>query len=448
MARKTISEQLAKQIQQMMNDIEEHLKNCEALFKPFYEIYRSKRMVQLPLSTTQEKYPIIIFHKQPLGVNSTLLDREHNRLRILLYCPEKAEIGEEVDWFENEDEANSFLYQFRTINEFCRREAIIQENLLIDPMPIYEKAIKEWELDPDSSDIHAKNSKGHKKNSFAPQEGQTLAEAYEILKKSTRARSSKYKNNLRIHYKRLLEEALFKGISPDDPIRKSYLMQWEKNLFGQRKKSSSLTNNSELKQHRGIDRYTAGRCIAQLVDEFLNDPSKSHLGEAACILWILIWASQEKPYDITVKKVLNLSTQQISLHDSHIQFSKDNQLKISSGLHKLLLCLLGRGVGKRGRLFKHISNEKRLERILHNISQTLGFKPAILSASFSIPCHSYPGIRISIAQHRAMQNAPVLIPYSSRKICTQIKKIIKDLLLNSSFKPLLVSPAKKLSKFP
>src|SRR5690606_18655742 len=97
------------------------------------------------------------------------------------------------------------------IQEYFRREFLIRQNLLKNPMPIYEQAIEEWQH-PENinlSDVVAAAPKKLESVSFAPQKGQTLAQAYELLRRSIRKRESRHRQNLRTRYRSKLEQAMF-----------------------------------------------------------------------------------------------------------------------------------------------------------------------------------------------------------------------------------------------
>lgn len=182
-----------------------------------------------------------------------------------------------------------------------------------------------------------------------------------------------------------------------------------------------------------VDRYTASTIIKCLMQSFINHPDDKKLGEAACILWLLIWAAQEgKSNSITLKEVINISSQDIILDDPAIKIG-GIELDISWGLHDLLLTLRGKGQGVRSRrLFENIDGTgKALERLLINISKRLFGQDAlpILPAAFLELTHPLPQLRIPLAQRRAMKSAAnkADVRYSHKEIKAHLLKEIKAL---------------------
>lgn len=413
-------EKLAALVTVMFAAIDDHLLQCERVMRATKGIVFLERWVQAPVGV--KKWCIVTMST----ASGLTFDYEYERLKMILFCPNPCELSDELNWYECEDETNSFSYQFRSIQELLRREAIIQANYLKDPIPIYEEAIKAWLADLDA-DICAKTPRKLKEIGFAPKMGQSAAQAYEVLRKSARARESRHRQTLRKYYRQKLEEAIFEGIPLEDPLREEYLREWENNMFGRKEGLPSSKKDGRWTQCQSVDRRTAGRCVLTIVNAFLENPAERHLGEIACILWLCIQASQEG-FSITLTEVLALTTQQISSESLEISFSENRKLEVSIGLCELLRCLRGEGEGQRARRLFGSVNIKQLERTLSEVSIQMGVSPPILPGAFLIPFHICDGKRIGAAQRYSMRKAQPLIPLSAEKTRKTIKTWLKDSL--------------------
>lgn len=152
----------------------------------------------------------------PWGVHIVLPKENQEKLerscaQTLLFCPLDDEISNEIDWFEQEMAANSLTHQMLSIFEYERQRDIVRQNLLKDPYPIWQKAKETWQnterLALDAPSIFygvAKNPQGVDDTDFAPQEGQSLALAYEAILRVIRTRGYRHRQALLGIYKEAL----------------------------------------------------------------------------------------------------------------------------------------------------------------------------------------------------------------------------------------------------
>lgn len=334
-------------------------------------------------------------------------------LRALLYCPASFEISEEIDWFEKEDGAVTFTNQFLTASFYLHEQGLLRQNLLQDPFSLWQSAKEKWrafpteDFDPDIVDLVPLQPRNVDEADFAPQQGQSLALAYERVMKSIRERNYRHRQSLRAIYKNNLERAMFQNLSWNKLKQNAFLEEWKQNFFGEI--SHCNRSHERWEQCMSIDRYTAANFIKYLIQKFLKNPKSKKLGEAVCILWILLWAAQEgKTNSIHIKQVINITSQDIILDDPAIKIG-GIELDISWGLHDLLLILRGKGQGiRQRRLFENIdSMGKALERLLHDASKKLlgqDVLPVLPAAFLELP-HPFPGLRVPIAQRRAKKSA-------------------------------------------
>lgn len=294
-----------------------------------------------------------------------------SQAQALLYCPNPSEISNEIDWFEKDMAADSLTHQLLSTLEEGRRWAIIRQNCLKDPFPIWEKSKKTWlsapteESNPNQQQGVAENPANVDEADFVPQKEDSLALAYESVMRSVRMRCCRHRAPLLQIYKRNLEEALFEDVPWNAREQQCFLQEWKDNFFST-VQSAKPKKSGRWTQCEGIDDIIASQFIEYFVSKFIADPKNKKLGEIACVLWILLWIAQEGDGDpLTIKAVLQLSSQDIIADDAAI-IVNGREITISWGLRNLLLCLRGEGEGKRAcRLFKSLDlSGKALERAM------------------------------------------------------------------------------------
>lgn len=361
------------------------------------------------------------------GKNHSKLER--SREQALLYCPEPEEISNEIDWFEQDMARDSLTHLILSSHEYERRNAILRTNLCQNPSPIWERAKEKWKEGPTEEDdpnvMHdvAENPSHVDDVDFAPQKGMSLALAYELLMNSTRAHSFRHRQSLRICYKQELEQAMFMNVSFSETEKIAFLQQWW-DLFFETKTPSGCKRPGRWKSCEGVDDVLASRFIKHFVSDFISEPNSKKSGEIACVLWILLWIAQEHEGNhIGIRQVLQLTSQDIVSNNNSIMIG-GTEVTISWGLREFLLCLRGKGEGKRAhRLFDNLDTSgKALERALIQASKDLlGNNAApVLPGAFLVSPHCYQGIRMSSAQRKAMRKARSIVPFRNTR--NEIKK--------------------------
>lgn len=109
-----------------------------------------------------------------LAENDALLAKDG--LKALLYCPAAHEISEELDWFEEEDMADTFAHVVLTGLAFLGENKLLRQNLLKDPFSFYKEAEDAWEQLKMSSNAPEQPWKIDEID-FEPKVGQSLAQA-------------------------------------------------------------------------------------------------------------------------------------------------------------------------------------------------------------------------------------------------------------------------------
>lgn len=336
---------------------------------------------------------------------------ENGRWDTLLYCPDTTEMSDDINWFEKDDHTNSLSYTMQIAFETMEKEnagkAIIRRNLDQLALPHFRLIVKKWQNDPDGHDTIPKNPATIFKRPFAPTEHDYIAHAYEKVRRALRERSFRNYEHLMILWRNFLENLMFTGVTWDDNEKASFAKQWELNIFGCPIKRSKR-NEGRWEQSMTIDRPTAGKLLQHFIDRFLASPLKNKKdGEIACVLWTLIWLSQDPQVrDITLTRILALDTTVVDREHAKLRFD-GKSVKISIGLHRLLIALRGNGTAKRRRLlFKHLSADY-LQHALQE-SSILLFGPDALpispSSFLSLP-HPMTGSRLSRNQVESFRSS-------------------------------------------
>lgn len=362
--------------------------------KPFLK--KSELLGPLPDSVGKWVVPWCVNTLLP-NQGSALIEK--GRLEALLYCPDPSEVSSEIDWFEKEDLTGTLTYQVLSALEYTKKEnddfAIIEANHSDLALPYFTSVVEKWFQDcfidnvPENSDIifHAP---------FAPDQLSTVALAYENILRSIRERTYRNYHHLKIMWRETLEEIIFQNLNWSSDQKTAFLHQWEQGIFGE-KPIQIPDSKGRWPQCQGTDRQTAAKIIRYFIDLFLTDPcSRKQYGEIACFLWTCVWASYEhQSTTIRLHEILSLTTKQLDKENMTLQIGK-NEVNISSGLCKLLTCLLGKGKGERSRrLFENITHIDFLEDALKMASKVVlvdKTTPALPAAFLLFP-HPFQGKR-------------------------------------------------------
>lgn len=327
----------------------------------------------------------------------------------LLYCPDSTEISYEIDWFEKENHVNSFSFTMLSAYETIGREnagkAIIRKNLEQMALPHFRSVVEEWKKDPEGYDTVSKNPIIVFSHSFAPIYGENLDAAYAKVRRALREGSSKHYKYLMTSWRDRLEVLFFADVAWTDSEKKSFIKEWEINLFGCPIKRRAH-HDGRWNQDMAIDRQTAGKIIKYFIDRFCIDPSKRKRdGEIACMLWMLIWCAQDPDAkNITITRVLAFETTNVSEESASIVFD-DKSIDISLGLHQLLTILRGKGEGKRRRRLFDLSADY-LQQALKEASIALfgADSTPVLPAAFLLFPHPMDGIRLPKERRRRLRD--------------------------------------------
>lgn len=326
----------------------------------------------------------------------------------LLYCPDNSEFPIMHRWLQDDEATNSPTYQLQTIAVYHRELHQLRENLKGNPQEAFNEAVAKWKADPDCPDTIERNF-DVSLHQYAPPPGQNVALAWEGVKKAIRQREHRDIRQFLQIYRDILQEYMFRNIPWDQCAKADWLRQWEDQLF-RKKRSGTKSRPGRWPQGHVVDTITAARFIRYFVDKFIRNSKDIKSAETACILWILLWCDHHRRDDISQEDLFKISTDHI-LTKNRVKIGQ-RPVKLSKGLHKLLLCLIGNGKGDRNRaLFAKVKSPKALERQLLEASHAIlgdDALPVLPSAFFNFP-HAWPEIRVSSVERQAMRNARHLV---------------------------------------
>ena len=206
--------------------------------------------------------------------------------------------------------------------------------------------------------------------------------------------------HLMILWRDFLEKLIFAHVAWTDAEKADYIQKWEISIFGP-STHHQVDQEGRWEQARAIDKKQAGKILQYFIDKFLANPSKHKKdGEIACLLWTLVWLSQDdEAKGITLARVLAFNTMNINREQPAILFD-GKTIEISQGLHQLLQILQGNGLGKRSRLLfanlcpDYIQNSVKEASLTLFGSDSIPISPA---AFLSFP-HAKEGVRLTKTQ--------------------------------------------------
>ncbi|MBN2479721.1 MAG: hypothetical protein JXA94_05790 [Parachlamydiales bacterium] len=317
------------------------------------------------------------------------LKKSYNK--ALLYCASKNEMSEWLDWYDKEDEGNSFTNLVLTILTHLREQAILKRNLIKASYPHFIKEIEQFygKLNLE------KAIKTLSKTEFIPNEDTSISQAYEKVLYSLKSRKNRHHDEFKHSWKNVLEEIIFKDLSWTAKKQKDYFEKW----FLSKQKT---TKKERWSTGRSIDRQTYSAFIQYFSKTFLKKPTTyKAYGEVVLFLWLAVHIAQDPDNTVSIKEILSLTTSKI---ENRTICLNTCEVEITQGLADLILAFIGqKSVKKHQKIFPNLSVD-RLEDLCHKASEIIlpEEKVPILPEAFLTFPHSYEDMRI-ISKHRKEQ---------------------------------------------
>lgn len=318
-----------------------------------------------------------------------------------LYCSDASEMDRSIRWYKEEKEADSRTHVGFSMEAIFWEEGIINWNARTSSESVFKRAIQRWR---DSRATH--NDKIPLKDKslyglpFAPKNVPTCWLSWALV--VTYKKLCRHRRGLLAIYQEELEKVFFEKLDLSIEVRESYLADFREKVLGQIKQPKKHKGGRH-ESVRAIDYWKAANLIKFIVEKFIKDPSKESYGEAACVLWIMVWCSYDQPGRVSEDQILALSTSDLNSEEATIEVGNFT-IEISNGLTSLLTCLRGRGRGKRPiKLFKNLDNRSLREILKEACLSVLCPKEKLVTpGSFLVFPHVFKGVDMPIAQRRAM----------------------------------------------
>ena len=340
---------------------------------------------------------------------------EESKLEDILYCASKDEMSEWIDWFEKENDASSLTNQLLAINQFHQKRALFEKNLQQPCFSLYKQVI----LDFYGKINGPKVLKTLLKIEFAPNEKDSIYEAYQLVAKTIKGRKKRHFREFQQTWKIRLQESMFENLDWPHQKRNSFLRKY----FPEKKFFCNEKADSRWKTGEVLDRQTYGRFIYYFANRFIENPLENLVdGEIALLLWIMIYGARDFKKAVPIKKLLGLTTKNVS--DRLIAIDGE-EAEISCGLANLIIEYTGESrLLRQQKLFPNLTIDKLEDRFRHASKDILpSWAAPALPEAFLIFPHWETGYRMTAKERQwQRQTSPQIIrnPISRRNLQRQL----------------------------
>lgn len=325
---------------------------------------------------------------------------EESKLEDILYCASEDEMSEWIDWFEKEDKASSFTNQILAIGQYFQERAPFENNLQQPCFSLYKQAVFDFYTKIQGPKLYKTLSK----SVFAPTEKSNAFEAYQLVIAALKNRKKRHFADFQRFWRGRLRELIFSNLGWPAEKQEAFLEEY----FPE---STSLKERIDprWKSSGALDRQTYGKFIYYFATRFIDNPLANQVdGEIVLLLWIMIYGARDFKKVVPVKKLLGLSTKNISDRLAAIEGEK---AELSCGLADLIREYTGEGgLQRQQKLFPNLKIDK-LEDHFHRASKAilpLGAAPALPEAFLTFP-HRERGSRMEARMRRRQMKAPIQI---------------------------------------
>lgn len=362
-------------------------------------------------------------HQRNEILNKTLI---YPFYEALLHCSNFGEETNCYDWFEEENESIRTKNRWEAINRNDKQYVKLQANLTRNAFSYFKnfydnllKCNKKKNLKSIETVLEA---------GIFPKEDDSICIAYKKVLTNKNLNISKNTYKVLNLWKAELEKVIKNDLKWDLLISDKIPILIADILFG---KPINTKNCISKKSDFAIDRITASKIIFYFADNFIRNPKEKHLGEIACILWIIIWATYKqrgyKERGININNILNLRIQQVDLNQSLIVLKgkeENKKIEISQGLCGMLFKLMGDNKGGKNRkLFSYVEDEKVLRDEVKKASKHLFPNQQLVTPeAFLQFLHPFVGIR---ASHSTISD---MLFFNQMNHSYRVKRIIENLV--------------------
>lgn len=320
----------------------------EELAKPFWKepmFYSATSRIGFPY----EKWSVKIGFAQDIIFKLYNLSRE-----VFLYCPSSGEYSDCQDWFRLEDKSTKLFEKLFKISLEAKDEKVILTNLVKSTDDAFNSFLED----------------GYKKTlkpqiPFAPNKNENVGNAIKRVIQFRKERNYGQFYDLLKEWEICLNKITFNQLD--------WSNEKQEKCFAKMKTFFYKPVKRTIKEGcaKTIDRYTVAEIILYFVQKSIQNPRDRKSGQIACILWMLMWITQETlNASVSIQEVIFLSYRQIDKKNKSILINEE-EIEISRGLMDMLSILLGKGTGKLNcRLFPDI-DRRNLKNAIERASKEL-----------------------------------------------------------------------------
>ena len=341
----------------------------------------------------------VIWHV-PWGVKTVLPQENLQKLKesileALLFCASDQEMSAWIEWYEPEDKANTLTNQLVAIYKYFEKRSPILRNFHQLAFDHYQKLVLQYQ--------DLKIRKRTLRNAdFAPSQTTTVAEAYMIISESIKSHKKRYLDDFQRTWMSQLEELIFTGLTLTSEQKNAILEEY----FPKKRLLSKQKPGARWETSHAIDRQTYGKFIRYFAEKFIENPDgNEYFGEAALLLWIMVYIGRKPNKIHTLKRLLELTTANVS----EARLLIDNTMyELSQGLADLIEIYAGaRPMTRQQKLFPNLTEDK-LETLFSRASREIlppDSTPALPGAFLTFP-HPHRNVRMRCKLLREIQQHP------------------------------------------
>lgn len=360
---------------------------------------KSKIHILPPDASSSEEKSIIPWGVKTILPLESLQKLEERKLAATLYCALKSEMSEWIDWFEDEDKANTLTNQLLAIGDYFEQREPIRKNLLQPAFSFFKQAGLEFYKKIQFPKVFKTLIKAE----FAPQKNDDVGIAYQLVSESLAKHKKRHFEEFQRVWRDRLIDLMFEGTPWKEEQRTAFLSEY----FPNNGKAGRKPSKSRWETGSALDRQHYGTFILYFAERFITNPSKFRVeGEIALLLWIMIYASRDLDRLPTIKTLLAMTTENISDRYAMIE---GEEVEFSLGLAYVIKEYAGEGnLHRQQKLFPNLTSDK-LEDYFHRASKAIlppGSLAALPEAFLTFP-HPQKNARMRAKlRRRQMENPP------------------------------------------
>jgi hypothetical protein len=323
--------------------------------------YLRSKVLVLPADEAENEKLAIPWGVKIVLPAESLQKLEDAKLEAFLYCASEDEMSEWIDWFEREDKAASLTNQLLVAEKDFQEKAMFEKNVRRLAMPFYRKSVVEYYRLPKGEPI----SKTLLKADFAPHGKSDIGTAYQLVSKSLAEHRKRHFEDFQRFWGNRLADLMFERMPWKEERRHTFLAEY----FFPSDAVCKTDSSPRWETGSALGRQTYGVFIHYFSDRFIADPLKCQAdGEIALLLWVMIYAARDLEKPTTIKKLLALTTANISDRYAAVD---GGEIEFSCGLADLIRDYAGEGnLHRQQKLFPNLTID-RLEDHFRKASQSI-----------------------------------------------------------------------------